>query len=80
MTSNTKKNLPDTEMAFDNGTNGDPLLSVISLKKYFPVEHGIMGRIFSRQVDYVHAIDDISFEINDGEIFCLVGESGCLCF
>ncbi len=53
------------------------LIEVSNLKKYFPVEHGFFQRIVSRKKEYVHAIDDISFSINHGEIFCLVGESGC---
>ncbi|MFX0124067.1 MAG: oligopeptide/dipeptide ABC transporter ATP-binding protein [Candidatus Hodarchaeota archaeon] len=54
-----------------------PLLTVKNLKKYFPVEGGLFQRLFSREQEYVHAVDDISFSINQGEIFCLVGESGC---
>jgi peptide/nickel transport system ATP-binding protein len=53
------------------------LLEVSNLKKYFPVSHGFFQRIFSGKQEYVHAIDDISFSIKHGEIFCLVGESGC---
>lgn len=60
-----------------NIQSGTPLLEIINLKKYFPVEGGIIQRILPTQKDYVHAIDDISFTINRGEIFCLVGESGC---
>lgn len=54
-----------------------PLLSVLSLKKYFDVEHGFIDRLFSRTKKQVHAVDDINFDIMQGEIFCLVGESGC---
>jgi oligopeptide/dipeptide ABC transporter ATP-binding protein len=50
-----------------------PLLSVQHLKKYFPIHRGI----FSKVAAYVKAVDDISFEINRGETFGLVGESGC---
>jgi peptide/nickel transport system ATP-binding protein len=57
--------------------SNNPLLEVISLKKYFPVEGGIIQRILPTQKDYVHAVDDINFTIEQGEIFCLVGESGC---
>jgi len=54
-----------------------PLLDVANLTKYFPVERGFFQRLFSSKSDYVHAIDDITFSINRGEVFCLVGESGC---
>jgi len=53
--------------------NDGLILRVQNLKKYFPVERGI----FRRVVDYVRAVDDISFDIRKGEIFALVGESGC---
>jgi oligopeptide/dipeptide ABC transporter ATP-binding protein len=49
------------------------LLSVRHLKKYFPIHRGI----FSKVAAYVKAVDDISFEIDRGETFGLVGESGC---
>src|SRR5262249_37156714 len=50
-----------------------PILSVQHLKKYFPIHRGV----FSKVAAYVKAVDDISFEINRGETFGLVGESGC---
>ncbi|MFN2340207.1 MAG: ABC transporter ATP-binding protein [Halanaerobium sp.] len=49
------------------------LLEVKNLKKYFPVKAGI----FKRTVDYVKAVDDISFNVKEGETLGLVGESGC---
>lgn len=42
------------------------LLEVEHLKKYFPSAQGI-----------VHAVDDVTFTINEGETLGLVGESGC---
>ena len=54
-----------------------PLIQVFNLKKYFIIETGFLQRIFSVKNEYVHAVDDISFSIHKGEIFCLVGESGC---
>ncbi len=50
-----------------------PILSVRKLKKYFPIKKGV----FRRVVGYVKAVDDISFDIYEGETFGLVGESGC---
>jgi oligopeptide transport system ATP-binding protein len=49
------------------------LLRVKNLKKYFPIR----GGLFSREVARVHAVDDVSFEIQPGETLGLVGESGC---
>jgi peptide/nickel transport system ATP-binding protein len=50
-----------------------PLLQVTNLTKHFPVRRGV----FSRVRDHVHAVDDISFSIAQGETLGLVGESGC---
>jgi oligopeptide/dipeptide ABC transporter ATP-binding protein len=49
------------------------LLSVQSLKVWFPVKNGLL----SREKRFVRAVDDVSFEIAHGETLGLVGESGC---
>ncbi len=53
------------------------ILKVENLKKYFPVEKSALERIFSRRQRYVKAIDNVSFQVFEGEVFGLVGESGC---
>lgn len=50
-----------------------PLLKVSHLKKYFPVRKGLLMRV----AGHVKAVDDISFDIAEGETLGLVGESGC---
>ncbi|MBL1217065.1 MAG: ABC transporter ATP-binding protein [Planctomycetes bacterium] len=50
-----------------------PLLRVENLKTYFPIKAGLL----QRTVGWVKAVDDVSFEIRDGETIGLVGESGC---
>ncbi len=50
----------------------NPLLSVSHLKKYFPVKAGF----FSSEKKVVHAVDDVSFDLFEGEVLGLVGESG----
>src|SRR5690625_4708067 len=49
------------------------LLEVKNLKKHFPIKSGLL----SRKTEYVKAVDGLNFEIEKGEIFGLVGESGC---
>lgn len=49
-----------------------PLLEVRGLKKYFPVR-GALGAT----VQQVKAVNDVSFKLNRGETFGMVGESGC---
>jgi len=50
------------------------LVEVRNLKKYFPIKSGIL---FQREVAAVKAVDDVSFDIYEGETLGLVGESGC---
>lgn len=53
-----------------------PILQVRELRKYFPLPQGI-GRILGRRPQrFVHAVDNVSFEVQKGEILALVGESG----
>ena len=56
-----------------NGAADDTLVSVQKLTKHFPVRGGIL----LRTIAHVHAADEISFDIQRGETFGLVGESGC---
>ncbi len=49
------------------------LISIRSLKKYFPVHEGF----FSRNTKTVKAVEGVSLDIGHGEILGLVGESGC---
>jgi peptide/nickel transport system ATP-binding protein len=53
--------------------NGQKLLEVNNLKKYFPIKKGFLRKT----VGYVRAVDDVSFYVNEGETLGLVGESGC---
>lgn len=48
------------------------ILEVKNLKTYFPIRSGLL----QRTTGYVKAVDDVSFSIDEGEVFGLVGESG----
>ncbi|PEO10303.1 ABC transporter ATP-binding protein [Bacillus wiedmannii] len=48
------------------------LLKVEDLKVHFPIKGGFFGRI----LDYVRAVDGVSFELQPGETYGIVGESG----
>ena len=50
-----------------------PMLRVRDLKKHFP----IYGGILRQQIGTVYAVDGVDFDVTPGEIFSLVGESGC---
>ena len=50
-----------------------PLLEVSHLTKHYAVRSGVFGRAHGA----VHAVDDVSFSIGEGETLGLVGESGC---
>jgi peptide/nickel transport system ATP-binding protein len=52
------------------------MLEVTNLKKYFPVEKSFLDKLLTSQESFVHAVDDISFSMDRGDILGLVGESG----
>jgi len=54
-------------------TTNEELIRVSNLKKYYPIQKGL----FKKTIGFVKAVDDISFNIEMGETFGLVGESGC---
>jgi len=55
-----------------------PLLEVQGLAKAFDYSKPLLNRLFSREPRlFLHAVDDVSFQIRPGETLALVGESGC---
>lgn len=47
------------------------LLKASHIKKYFPAPGGLFNK------KYMHAVEDVSFEIYEGKTLALIGESGC---
>ena len=61
-----------TEQSASSNGNND-LIQVKNLIKYYPVRGGVLRRV----VAWVKAVDNITFNIKEGETLSLVGESGC---
>lgn len=63
----------ETKKRYDELQKKKPLLEVMNLKTYFPARRNFFGKI----LDYVKAVDDVTFDVYPGETLGLVGESGC---
>jgi peptide/nickel transport system ATP-binding protein len=64
------------------GAKATPILELQGISKRFVKSLDLAGRIAQRlgadiREEVVHAVDDVSLEIDDGEVVGLVGESGC---
>src|SRR5438309_929044 len=53
-----------------------PVMSIENLRKWYPLKRGFFETVFSKEEMNVKAVDDVSFELEKGEIFALAGESG----
>jgi len=65
--------MTDTMETTQAPVDPDTRVKVENLKKFFPISKSM----FRKAEDFVHAVDDISFEIKAGRSLGLVGESGC---
>jgi peptide/nickel transport system ATP-binding protein len=56
---------------------GEPLLEASHIQKYFDPESQSWWEKYVGERKYVHAVEDVSMSIHEGETLGLVGESGC---
>jgi oligopeptide/dipeptide ABC transporter ATP-binding protein len=54
--------------------SGAPMLEAEHVQLYFPIKQGVL---IDRIVGHVHAVDDVSLRLNEGDTLGVVGESGC---
>jgi oligopeptide/dipeptide ABC transporter ATP-binding protein len=57
-----------------SGNGAAPLVEVDHLKVFFPIKEGLL---IDREVARVHAVNDVTLSVAEGETVGLVGESGC---
>jgi peptide/nickel transport system ATP-binding protein len=61
------------------GEEAPPLLRVRDLRQYYTLESNFIEQFLSKSKESraIKAVDDVSFDLYQGEILGLVGESGC---
>ena len=64
---------PVMETNRGNFQRGQKILAIKNLQVHFPVQRGL----FKRETALIRAVDGVSFNLNEGETFSIVGESGC---
>ncbi len=62
-----------TQKRYEDLQQHTPILQLKNIQTWFPSKTNIFGK----PLDYVKAVDDVSFDVNEGETLGLVGESGC---
>ena len=71
----TEMKIPQSEIQtrLSDLMKNEPILRVENLKTWFPSKRNFFGK----PIEFVKAVDDVSFDVYPGETLGLVGESGC---
>ncbi len=62
-----------TKARFEKLSSKKPILEVKNLKTWFPTKTNFFGKA----TEFVKAVNDVTFDVYEGETMGLVGESGC---
>jgi peptide/nickel transport system ATP-binding protein len=62
-----------TQRRFKELQQQSPILQLKNIQTWFPTKTNLFGK----PLDFVKAVDDVSFDVYEGETLGLVGESGC---
>lgn len=62
-----------TEKRMENLMQTKPILELKNIQTWFPSKTNLFGK----PLEYVKAVDDVTFDVYEGETLGLVGESGC---
>ena len=62
-----------TEARYEKLQQSEPILKLQNIQTWFPSKTNLFGK----PLEYVKAVDDVSFDVYEGETLGLVGESGC---
>ncbi len=64
----------DSTTVAEERADGQPLLQAEHVELYFPIKQGVL---VDRTIGHVHAVDDVSVGLTEGQTLGIVGESGC---
>lgn len=62
-----------TEARYEKLQQTEPILKLSNIQTWFPSKTNLFGK----PLEYVKAVDDVTFDVYEGETLGLVGESGC---